>query len=128
VELPKEIRKIKSSLVEESFLSLHVVSGSMEPVIMTGDRVVVAPIASSDLRPFDIIVFWNSQVLICHYFWHINELAESDGSRLLVTRPLAAWHEDLPVPEDHVLGKVVSHRIPAWRRARILIRAGLFSR
>ena len=38
----------------------------------TGENIVVAPTPVSELKPFDIIVFWNQKVLICHYFWHIN--------------------------------------------------------
>ena len=119
-----EAMTVRDAIRSERHVGFTVVSGSMEPVIMTGSLIEVEPLESIDeLRTFDIILFWNGKRLICHYLWHINQLPGADGARIIITRPLAPKDgEDQPVPTAHVLGRIVSHRIPFWRRARIIFR------
>ena len=123
-EIPwAEVEAVRQTIKEEERVAFTVVSGSMEPVIMTGEQIEVAPIASIDeLRTFDILLFWNGKLLICHYLWHINSLPGADGSRVVITRPLASLQgEDLPVPTPYILGKIVSHKIPFWRKLKVLL-------
>lgn len=107
-------------------MSFHVVTGSMSPVIAPGEAIVVEPVVSlAELRRFDIIVFFSGGRLVCHYFWHQNALpsrpsAVAQGA--CVTRALGGG-EDLPVEPVDVLGRVVSHSISRFRRARLILRA-----
>jgi hypothetical protein len=117
-----EALSVRTAIQREKRVSFNVVSGSMEPLIMTGSQIDVAPVVALDeLRVFDILLFWNGRLLICHYLWHINAIPNADGSRTVVTRPLAFNGEDLPVPEDHILGKIVSHKISFWRKLKIIL-------
>ena len=118
-----EAESVKEAIRKEKRVGFTVVSGSMEPVIMTGQQIEVAPIDSlDDLRTFDILLFWNGKLLICHYLWHINSLPGSRRLKLVITRPLASLKgEDLPVPVEHILGRIVSHKIPFWRKLKILL-------
>jgi hypothetical protein len=119
-----EAMTVRESIRSEKHVGFTVVSGSMEPVIMTGSLIEVEPVESIDeLRTFDIILFWNGKRLICHYLWHLNQLPGADGSRIIITRPLTPKDgEDLPVAVEHVLGRIASHKIPFWRRVRIIFR------
>ena len=111
----------------KGLLELQVISGSMEPVIMTNEKIIAVRLEkhSTTLKPFDIIVFWDGNRLICHYIWHINRLIRSNGVQVYVTRPYAGKGEDLPLTEAQVLGLVTSHRISSFGRLKLLIKAFL---
>ena len=123
-EIPwAEATALRETIRKEKLVALKVVSGSMEPVIMTDTLIQVAPITSIDeLRTFDILLFWNGKLLICHYLWHINSLPGPDGLPIVITRPLANIKgEDLPVPVQHILGRIVSHKIPFLKKLKIIL-------
>jgi signal peptidase I len=102
-----------------------VVTGSMEPLIRIGDRIQVVK-RSRPIERFDILLFWNGEVPVCHLVWHVNHLRSETGGLVYITcpfNPKFGNREDLPVPEEQVLGHVISHRIGwldrirlAWRR------------
>lgn len=131
-----EAQLVRQMIIQDGRVAFTVVTGSMEPVIMTGEQIEVAPVATIDeLRTFDILLFWNGKLLVCHYLWHINSIPGPDGSRTVVTRPLASYNaEDIPTSMQHVLGKIVSHKIPFWSKLKIVlhkwskdVRRGVFS-
>jgi signal peptidase I len=93
-----------------------IVSGSMEPIIKTGERVMV-DVGNQDLKRFDIIVFYQKDKLICHYLWSINQRLKP---KLLQTRSMYG-HKDFPIKEEQYLGKVISHKINLWRKLLILM-------
>ncbi|MCC6278511.1 MAG: S24/S26 family peptidase [Oligoflexia bacterium] len=113
---------LKSQLTENKLTCFNVASGSMEPLIGTNTNVMVRT-TTLELSQFDIIVFWckSRQILICHYIWHINRYFKKEDQKILVTRNLHSG-EDLPIPEGHVLGKVVSHKIPLATRLKLIFR------
>ncbi|MGZ3688907.1 MAG: S24/S26 family peptidase [Bdellovibrionota bacterium] len=103
-----------------------VVTGSMEPLIATGSRIVVEAV-SGPLEVFEIVLFWDGQsTLICHYILHANAIRGPGGIRSYVTHSLRGG-EDLPIPENQILGRVTNHRLSRATRWRIVL-ARIFAR
>jgi hypothetical protein len=97
----------------------------MSPLIPVGGTIEVKPLPPGgvrELKTFDIVLTEMDDRLYCHYLTHVNDFPESDGSLLCVTRGLNNSDEDIPVPDSHVLGQVVSHRISLGRRLLISAR------
>ncbi len=107
----EEFEKLKLLPIYKS----QVVSGSMEPVIRTGEEILI-DVGNVDLKPFDIIVFYFDEKLICHFLWRKNRIAHPI---LYQTRNMQG-SADLPITEEFILGKVISHRISLWRRLKLL--------
>jgi hypothetical protein len=116
-----EFRSLKEVLGRIEKITVRVVSGSMEPCIRTGEQIEVSRLRARPRR-FDILTFWNGQVIMCHYLWHTNEyLTNPDGQQVYVTRALRRGSYDAPITESQILGRVVSHRLSAWARFRIVL-------
>lgn len=115
--------KFKQRLHDEGALGIRILSGSMEPLIQTGEELQVIPIKDvADLKPFDIIVYWDRDILICHYLWSINQRFRTDaGLRIFGTRSLASQREDFPIDESQILGRVIGKRISRWQQMKILL-------
>ena len=102
-------------------MPMRVASGSMLPVIQVGEVIDVEPLGPDEVPArFDILVFWNERLLICHYLWHVNQLRNPGEARTFITRSLGG-HEDLPFSESQVLGRVVSHRLSRFWRFRLAL-------
>jgi signal peptidase I len=91
----------------------RVVTGSMEPLIPVGASVIVD--GATEIKPHDIIVFWQDQKLICHVCWHENRVIRQEGQRIYVTRPLRGAFRDFSILQSQVLGKVLNFKLPVWR-------------
>jgi signal peptidase I len=115
-----DLAELKRRLNEQGFLPIRIMSGSMEPVIKTGEKLTVAEIAEP-LRIFDIIVFWDGSVMVCHFVWRINRAIKSKGEHWIVTRSLVSSREDFPILESHILGRVTDRKLPFLRKLRILL-------
>lgn len=91
------------------FESFVVLSGSMEPAIMTGDVAVVAPTTSSDLRVGDIITYRTPQqpdVIVTHRLISVGR--DDQGRSMFETKGDAnSVPDQVPVESGAVLGKVV---------------------
>lgn len=90
-------------------------TGSMLPVIKVGEAITVEPHAKN-LKRFDIIVFVQNDVLICHYLWNINRVVKPI---LYQTRSLVGG-VDFPITQDDYMGRVVSHRLNLWWKLKII--------
>jgi signal peptidase I len=106
---------------------LAVLSGSMEPVLGTGDISVVRSIAPLDARPGDIVTFrdpGNSERLITH---RVRTMHVDGGGVSFLTRGDANnVSERWRVPADGEIGRVV-YRIPELGWALMYARSkGLF--
>ena len=99
-------------------IEVRIISGSMEPVIMTGESVTVEKLEGPP-KMFDILVFYQNEKFICHYFWKQNSRFDNEG-RNYVTRPLRSRGFDIPFGRRQLLGRVVAKRIGFWRRAVIV--------
>ncbi|MFL5783358.1 MAG: S26 family signal peptidase [Bacteriovoracaceae bacterium] len=92
-----------------------IVSGSMEPLIKVGEKIVVE-VGNRELQRFDVITFWMDGKLVCHYVWSMNRVVTPF---LLQTRNLKSGSKDVPINWDDYLGKVISHRLSAWDKVKI---------
>jgi signal peptidase len=106
---------------------LVVLSGSMEPVLGTGDVSVVRTIAPLDARPGDIVTFRdpnNSERLVTH---RVRRMRVEAGAVQFVTRGDANnVSEQWRVPVDGEIGRV-AYRIPEVGWALMFARSnGLF--
>lgn len=108
---------LKLKNVDDPFLRFCVVTSSMEPLIQVGERVIIDKTA--ELKQHDIIVFWQNEKLICHVLWHLNRRLKLGGLPIWVTRALKGNQWDLSIQPEHVLGKVVSHRLSFWWKLRL---------
>ena len=115
----KDFLRLKKQITSGQRIAFTVASGSMAPVIKVGDFVEVGRMDSAP-KQYDILVFWNGSILVCHYLLHINALNAPDGQPVYVTAGLAnSRFEDLPVNSSHVLGKVVSHGLGRLTRLKM---------
>lgn len=83
---------------------------SMFPLIREGSRCTFSPVRPGELHPGDIVLFRGAGgELIGHRYYG------RDGAGLLLFRGDANVRFDIPVPEEHVLGRLTSIR----RRSRL---------
>ncbi len=116
----EQFQDLRKLLGSEKFVGFKVVSGSMEPVIKTGEMIVIEK--SEVLKRFDIVVFRQNSLLICHFIKFINRTPDSNGDPVYVTSGMAnPVREDLPVPLGEILGTVVSHRLGRFFRFRFIV-------
>ncbi|HMJ94533.1 MAG TPA: signal peptidase I [Thermoleophilaceae bacterium] len=91
---------------------LVVLSGSMEPALMTGDVTVVRPIAPLDARPGDVVTFRDpddADRLITH---RVREMRAQGGAVVFRTRGDAnTASEHWQIASSEEIGRVV-YRIP----------------
>ena len=108
---------LKLRIKAQGPIKVTIASGSMSPLIKTGERVQVE--YRQDYQPFDTVVYHHSDGrLICHYVWQRSEL--NPGAYLL--RSLQGQGFDLPVAEDSILGHVPHRRVTAMSRAFIALK------
>lgn len=84
-------------------LEVRIITNSMNPWIKAGSHVKVKVCPVGELKPYDIILFWRADKLVCHILKEID-------SNFVITAPLnqpkGKKIEDPPTHESHVLGKV----------------------
>jgi hypothetical protein len=91
----------------------------MEPLIRVGSEIELRKIGDQEkFQLFDILVFMNNGRLICHYYWHSNEVFDRG---LIVTRCLKNKNRDEPFERKNILGIVVNYKISFWMKLKILI-------
>lgn len=108
----EDFKKLKMN----PFFKGIVVTDSMEPLIMVGDKIIVE-VGNQELKRFDIVVFFQNGKLICHYLWAKNVIIQPI---LFQTRSLKYVKKDFPVAMEDYLGKVVSHRLPKLEKLKII--------
>ncbi len=108
-------KKLKEEIISRPFFRGKIITGSMIPVINIGEEITVE-VKAKNLKRFDIIVFMQDDILICHYLWNINRFIEP---LLLQTRNISGGR-DYPIKEEDYIGKVLSHRMSFIRKLRII--------
>ena len=88
----------------EKEMPCRIVSGSMSPFLRINDIVWLRPIAVSELRFGDIVLFDDNGKRIVHRFLKRGKIGNQE---ILVTKGDAVPHEDLPTSENQLLAKVV---------------------
>ncbi len=114
-----DFKLLSLALEHRGQLEMRVVSGSMEPLIMTGELITIKK-ATAPLKRFDIIVFWNGDRLICHYIQHINRMVSDDAQKVVITGGLKFSNVDLPCRSENILGIVSSHALSPLTRLKIV--------
>jgi signal peptidase I len=108
-------KKLKDEIISRPFFRGKIITGSMIPVINIGEEITVE-VKAKNLKRFDIIVFMQDDVLVCHYLWNINRFIQP---LLLQTRNISGGR-DYPIKEEDYIGKVLSHRMSFLRKLRII--------
>lgn len=114
-----KFRTLKLKLQQQGELSLKVASGSMIPVLKIGQIITVKKAQPWELKKFDILVFWQSEKLMCHFLWSKQKQFKGKEVRF-ITKSLENPREiDLPLKECLLLGKVdvtipLSFKIKVW--------------
>lgn len=80
-----------------------VLSGSMEPTIMTDELIIVQ--AADSYQPNDIVVYQTGKILVVHRIVEMDE-------ETVITRGDANNVEDEPIALNQIKGRVIAH-IPA---------------
>ncbi len=98
----EEFNKLKEDLSD--FAQIKILTPSMSPLIQINDIIKVQKISPEDLRPYDIIVFWQSDKLICHFF------IKKVGDKYLA-RGLNNKEYDAEIASEDILAKVIRPRV-----------------
>lgn len=122
---PLDFPKIQSELTNKGSLKIKARAHSMRPLISDGDELHVVPALNpmQDLRPGDIIVFRKNNLLLCHVLLNIQRDHVAQGY-LFITQGYNCDHEDSPVPELDLLGRVINFKLT--RRKFLLWRLKMF--
>lgn len=117
------LAKLTKSDTILGFIPLKVLTGSMEPVIKTGDLIIVKDISETHIKEGDIITFkLNSDTLVTH---RVVEIYKQNGDISFKTKGDANNVEDDElVIGDDLVGKYI-FRIPAFGYLTDLIRQPL---
>lgn len=105
----EEFFLILGHLKQRGELNVEILSGSMYPLIKSGQRVQIEP-ATGKLKTGEIIVYFVDGVFNCHVF--LKYVGENGSS--MVTIGLNSKFVDVPVSTNMVLGKVKSVKKPFW--------------
>ena len=105
----EEFKELKKNFDE--FSKVRILTPSMAPLILVNDMVVVSPLPKdlNKIEPFDILVFWQKDKLICHFF-----IKNENG--IYITRGLNNKYNDEPVQEDHLYGIVIKPKVGRIKR------------
>ncbi|MEJ5359476.1 MAG: hypothetical protein WHT06_12475 [Desulfobacterales bacterium] len=118
-----------AELVEEALKSgrrvrFRASGASMRPAIRGGDLITVAPVPIEDLAVGDIVLSRVGPKLTAHRIVAIERLPSSGGgppSPRFLLRGDAAAVDDLPLPAERVIGRVVAvERKPCVLASRII--------
>jgi hypothetical protein len=110
--------RIKQHINQEEKVSCVVITDSMVPIIKVGEKIKVTKDISK-LKPFDIIVFFFQDKLICHFLIK-NESELSPGR--IITGSYKQVGFDFPVPKENILGLVTSHHLSWLQKLRIRLK------
>ena len=105
---------------QQGLIKVQIVSGSMEPIIKTGEIVHVEKLAGRP-KMFDILVIYQNNIFICHYFWKNNTYFDNDGKNYL-TRALSSRHADIPFARNQILGRVTGKNLSFLQKCHIILR------
>lgn len=85
---------------------LSILSGSMRPVLESGDMIFIHSVSSEKIKAGDIITYWtNNETLITH---RVEKIIDENGMLKYRTKGDANQAEDkVWISEDMILGKMV---------------------
>ena len=117
----EEFKAMKMKLKSSLSLDIQIVSDSMYPILAVEERCTVSPYLGVDnLKRFDIIIFWQANRLICHYFWRTS-IALNTGKLQFMTRSLKnIYTNDVPFNEDQILGLICDTKVKKLTQIKIM--------
>jgi signal peptidase I len=98
---------IREEMAQGTALRFRVISGSMAPLIVAGDEVVVEWASADGLRRGDIVLYTVGGAFHTH---RLLARRRRGGATLLVTKGDTALNPDQPWREEQLLGRVVAIR------------------
>jgi signal peptidase I len=109
-----EFISLKKNLKDNT--KINIISGSMEPWIKAGETILISPISLNQLKPLDIIVYWDEKraVLICHIFSEIR-------GKLVICKPLISKIEDTPINPNFLLAIVETPKFKWYHKILLKI-------
>jgi hypothetical protein len=111
-----EFEVLKRSLQNKNELPIRIISDSMFPLLKVNETLVVSRLPSR-LEMFDLVVFFQSNRLNCHFLWR----DQRDFDNSIVTRSLKEpKKDDPPVHYDLVLGMVKGKTVSVFQKIKIL--------
>ena len=124
LKLSDEIISIKKKLKAEGALSITIASGSMHPVLKTGNHYCLLPLDEKYVpSKYDILAYWDGEKIIGHYFYSEAKLFNSKEIRWIF-KSIVSQVEDFPVSKDFVLGQI-DVKMPLYIRTYLAIRSRL---
>lgn len=88
----------------------------MEPVVKTGESVTVEPI-TSELKIFDLIVFFQNGLLVSHMYIKKSRLDDK-----MITASYKYKSYDFPVGPAELLGKITSHKLSCFQKLKLILK------
>lgn len=94
-------------------LDIRIITGSMAPWIMAGSYTKVKIVGIEEVKPWDIVVFWRKDILICHIYFKRDDA-------VFYTFPLNHNQKltrfDEPNPINHLLGVVIDPKFGFFQK------------
>ena len=118
-----EIVLLRALLQERKTLPITIISESMVPLLPVGCRCTIAPVSYTEIKSFDLIVFFSEDKLVCHAVWAKQFLPAANGERTLLTRGFNNAGFDYPVRESEIVARVSSHQMSKWQRLLFVLKA-----
>jgi signal peptidase I len=105
----EEFKELKKNF--KGFTQVKVLTPSMSPLIMVNDMVKVASLPNdlNTIKPYDILIFWQDNKLICHFFIKIE-------NGLFITRGLNSKRRDEPIKVEDLFGIVIHPKVGRFKR------------
>ncbi len=118
-----EQNAIRAHLQAKKEFKIQIVSASMEPLIMTGETLLLSHWDQNldSLNVFDIIVFCGTDGFpICHYLYSKNKNFGLNHDRTVVTKGLNSGI-DIPINPSQILGIVTDRKISFTNKLQIYL-------
>ena len=98
---------------------------SMQPLFKGDGEVVELELVKNiqEIKRFDIIIFWQGNNLLIHYFWKLNKhFNNSLKDFCIVTRPLNPIERfDHPIRFEQILGRVKKEKMSLLLKLKVLL-------
>ncbi len=101
--------KLLKSQISIRPLHITIASESMSPWIRVGQQIILSKCEYKNIQPFDIIVFFQNDKLICHIIYK-----KFDDH--FISKGLNTYKFDEPINPENILGKVDHLQFGKFRR------------
>lgn len=109
------VELIKNKVQKEA-ANIQIVSGSMLPLIKIDEQLDLVRLPT-ELKVFDIIVFYDNEKLVCHFVWK----DQRDFNKSVITRSLREpYKNETPRDYNNIIGWVPSKKVPFKTKAKII--------